>query len=319
MMDTAKIRVLDCTIRDGGLINDHYFSDNFVREVYKGLSGSGIDYIEVGYRSSKSLADPNKFGPWKFCEDEKINQVLGDLKTGLKIAIMVDAHRIKDQVFLPADKSPVDMIRTATYVRDIDAAIGMVNKAKDLGYEATANIMTISLESDESIISALKKLAASPVDVVYIVDSYGAMLSPRVREVMHLASDYLPDRALGIHCHNSLQMAFANTMAGLEEGASFADASLFGMGRGAGNCSLELLLGYLNNDRFILAPVLDLLQKQMLPLLEDNEWGYIIPFVITGLFNQHPRSALALRNSPDKDEYAKFFREILKSVAEKKS
>jgi 4-hydroxy 2-oxovalerate aldolase len=316
-MEEAKVTVLDCTIRDGGLINNHYFSDDFVRAVYEGLSQSGIDYVEIGYRSSKSLADPEKFGPWKFCDDDKIKQVLGDLKSGLKIGIMVDAHRITDQEFLPADQSLVDMIRAATYIRDIDAAIEMINRAKDLGYEATANIMTISLESDESIISAMKKLAASPVDVVYIVDSYGSLYSPRIREVMRIAADYLPGKSLGIHCHNSLQMAFANTIAGLEEGAAYADASLFGMGRGAGNCCLELLLGYLDDSRFKLEPVLDLLQKQMLPLLKSWEWGHIIPFVITGLFDEHPRSALALRNSPHKDEYARFYTEIIKKSAEK--
>ena len=317
-MKTANIKVLDCTVRDGGLINNHYFSDDFVRAVYEGLSQSGIDYVELGYRSSKSLADPEKFGPWKFCDDDKIKQVLGDLKSDLKISIMVDAHRIKDQVFLSVDQSLVDMIRAATYIRDIDAAIEMIKKAKDLGYEATANIMTISLESDESIISALKKLSASPVDAVYMVDSYGSLFSPRVREVMRLAADYLPGKSLGIHCHNSMQLAFANTIVGLEEGATYADASLFGMGRGAGNCCLELLLGYLNNSRFKLEPVLDLLQKQMLPLFKDWEWGYIIPFGLTGLFNEHPRSALALRNSVDRDEYAKFYREILEKSVEKK-
>lgn len=317
-MKNYRMKVLDCTIRDGGLINNHYFSDDFVRAVYKGLSQSRIEYVEVGYRSSKKLASPDEYGPWKFCDDDKISQVLGDLKSDLKISIMVDAHRIEDQPFRPADQSLVDMIRTATYIRDIDAAIRMINRAKDLGYEATANLMAISLETDESIVEALKKLAASPVDVVYIVDSYGSLYSRRVVELMGLARRYLPETSLGIHCHNSLQMAFANTIEGINSGATYADASLLGMGRGAGNCCLELLLGFLNSNRYDLEPVLDLLQKQMLPLLEDWEWGYIIPFVVTGMFNEHPRSALKMRKTENRDEYAAFYREILKKTAEKK-
>src|SRR3989338_1307202 len=116
-MFIEKIKVLDCTIRDGGLINNHYFTDEFVRAVYKALSEAGIDYMEMGYRSSRALSPETNYGPWKYCDDEKISRIIDGIEPNTKISIMVDAHRVKEQQFKPADQSPVDMIRVATYVK----------------------------------------------------------------------------------------------------------------------------------------------------------------------------------------------------------
>ena len=306
-MNKALIKVLDCTIRDGGLINNHQFSDGFVRAVYTALSQSHIDYMEFGYRASKELSPPEEFGAWKYCDDDKIKEVIDGIESDLKLSVMIDAHRIKEQQFLPCDSSPLDMVRVATYVRDIDKAVDMIGITHDLGYETTANVMAISKEEDSDIIEGLKKLAASPVDVVYIVDSFGALYCNQVKHLVGLAREFLPEKAVGIHCHNSMQMAFANTIEGISQGATYADGSLFGMGRGSGNCCLELLLGYLDNPKFKLEPVLNVIQEHLLPMREKYEWGYIIPFMITGLLNEHPRVASALRTSDDKDMYDKFY------------
>jgi len=101
-MYRPQIKVLDCTIRDGGLINNHCFSDEFVREAYRALSRSGIDYIEMGYRSSKELCPTKEFGAWKYCDDEKIREIIDGIESSLKISIMVDAHRVREQTFAPA-------------------------------------------------------------------------------------------------------------------------------------------------------------------------------------------------------------------------
>ena len=134
-MYREQIKVLDCTIRDGGLINNHSFTDEFVREAYKALSKSGIDYMEFGYRSSKELCPVQDYGAWKYCDDEKIREIIDGIESKLKISIMVDAHRVREQSFAPADESPVDMIRVATYVKDIDKAIDLAKRTKDLGYD----------------------------------------------------------------------------------------------------------------------------------------------------------------------------------------
>ena len=96
-MYREQIKVLDCTIRDGGLINNHYFTDDFVREVYKALSKSGVDYMEFGYRSSRELYPPEDYGAWKYCDDDKIREVIDGIESDLKISVMVDSYRVKEQ------------------------------------------------------------------------------------------------------------------------------------------------------------------------------------------------------------------------------
>jgi len=121
-LNKERIKEVDCTIRDGGHINNHYFSDDFVRAVYQAISETGIDYLEIGYRGSRELFPPKEYGDWKYSDDDKINQIVDGIESNTKLSIMVDTHRIKAQEFAPVDKSPVDMERTATYVRDIDKA-----------------------------------------------------------------------------------------------------------------------------------------------------------------------------------------------------
>ncbi|MCK4959125.1 MAG: nucleoid-structuring protein H-NS, partial [Planctomycetes bacterium] len=158
-MYREEIKVLDCTIRDGGLINNHHFTDEFVRAVYKSLTEAGIDYIEMGYRSSRKYAPPEEFGAWKYCDDEKIRHVIDGIESDVKISIMVDAHRVAEQEFVPVDQSPVDMIRVASYAKDVDKAIAMVNRCHDLGYETTVNVMAISAEGEFELVEALDQLA----------------------------------------------------------------------------------------------------------------------------------------------------------------
>ena len=310
-MFREKIKVLDCTIRDGGLINDHYFTDNFVREVYRALSESGIDYMEMGYRSSRELCPPKDFGTWKYCDDEKIREITDGIESNLKLSVMVDAHRVKEQQFVPAEKSPFDMVRVATYVKDMDKAIELVNRCHDLGYETTVNIMAISKEIEPDMVEALDQLAESQVDVVYVVDSFGALYCEQVEYLVKLFRKHLPaTKEIGVHCHNNQQLAFSNTIEGIIHNANFLDASLYGIGRGPGNCPLELLMGFLKNPKFKLSPILRVIEEQMLPMQKDIEWGYLIPYMITGMLNEHPRAGIEMRKTADKDKYAKFYEEI---------
>jgi len=313
-MFRPQIKVLDCTIRDGGLINDHFFSDEFVRAVYEALARSGVDYIEMGYRSSRELCPPEKFGAWKYCDDDKIRQIIEGIESDIKISIMVDAYRVKEQVFAPADESPVDMVRSAIYVKDVDKGIDLINRCHDLGYETTVNIMAVSKEIEPDIVEALDQLAKTPVDVVYVVDSFGSMYCEQIEYLVKLYREHLPGKEIGIHCHNNQQLAFANTIEGIIHNANYVDGSLYGIGRGAGNCCLELLLGFLKNPKFDLTPVLRVIQEQMIPMLRDIEWGYLIPYMVTGILNEHPRHAISMRKTADKDKYAEFYQELRQTV-----
>jgi 4-hydroxy 2-oxovalerate aldolase len=307
-MYREKIKVLDCTIRDGGLINKHGFDHRFVREVYKALSAAGVDYIELGYKNSKELFSPEEYGPWKFCDDEVISNVIDGIESNTKISVMVDVGRVVLEDVKPADESPVDVIRTATYVKDIDKAIHMCNHFADKGYETAINIMAISRDRGPELDEALRQIEGeSKADVVNIVDSFGALYQENIEDLIKRFRSHLKTKEIGFHGHNSQQLAFSNTIEAIIHDANYMDATVFGIGRGSGNCPLELLIGFLKNPKFDIRPILDLISKEFIPLREKVEWGYIIPYAISGMLNEHPKAAIALRDSEHKENYRDFY------------
>ena len=138
------IKVLDCTIRDGGLVNKHDFSLEFVRRLYTLLTAAGVDYMEMGYKNSPELFDPKEYGPWKFCEDDLLWKVKDGIDSKMKMAVMADVGRVNMDAVKPASESPYQMFRVASYVKNIDKGISMVNAFHDMGYETTLNIMAVS-------------------------------------------------------------------------------------------------------------------------------------------------------------------------------
>ena len=316
-MFREKIKVLDCTIRDGGLINNHDFDIRFVREVYKALSAAGVDYMEIGYKNSKRLFSPKEFGKWKFCDDEDIKNVIDGIESKTKISVMVDVDRVDIEDVLPRKDSPVAMIRVASYVKDIDKAIYLVNHFADKGYETTVNIMAISRALDNELSECLQQLEKeSKANVVYIVDSFGALYQETTEFLIKKAKNILKSKEVGMHAHNNQQLAFGNTIEAIIHDANYVDTTVYGLGRAAGNCPLELILGFLKNPKFDIRPVLELISKEFIPLREKIEWGYIIPYAITGILDEHPRAAMALRNSDKKENYREFYDSLVGEVEE---
>jgi 4-hydroxy 2-oxovalerate aldolase len=307
------VKVLDCTVRDGSLINDAYFEDDFVRAVYDTCIAAGVDYMEVGYKSSKKILSPDKFGPWKFSTEEDIRRVIGDNPSELKISVMADTDRTDYHTdILPRSESVIDLIRVACYVHQIPSAIDLVKDAHDKGYETAINLMAVSVVPDRELAEGLELIVGSPVDIIYLVDSFGSLYFQSVRD---LALTYLEvaakeGKAVGIHAHNNQQLAFANTIEAMALGVSFLDATINGMGRGAGNCPMELLIGFLKNPKFHVRPVYECISDVFLPLKKTMAWGPEIPYVITGQFNEHPRPAIKFVESKRQDNYAAFFDEI---------
>ncbi len=311
-MFREKIKVLDCTIRDGGLVNNHDFSLSFVRAVYKALSESGIDYMEIGYKNSKRLFSEKEFGKWKFCDDDDIRRATEGIESNTKISVMVDVDRVDVEDVLPRKDSPVAMVRVASYVKDIDKAIFLVNHFADKGYETTVNIMAISRALDNELTEALEQLEKeSKANVIYIVDSFGSLYQETTEFLIKKAKSIVKTKEIGIHAHNNQQLAFGNTIEAIIHNANFVDGTVYGLGRAAGNCPLELILGFLKNPKFDIRPVLDLISKEFIPLRDKIEWGYIIPYAITGILDEHPRAAMALRNSDKKENYREFYESLV--------
>ena len=316
-MYREKIKVLDCTIRDGGLMNNHNFDFRFVREVYKAISAAGLDYMEIGYRNSKRLFYTKDYGAWKFCDDDEIRRVIEGIDSKTKISIMVDVGRVDMEDINPASQSPVKMIRVATYVKDIDKAIYMVNHIAEKGYETTINIMAISKDQGPELDDALRQIEnESRVNVVYIVDSFGALYQEPVESLVKRFKAILKTREIGFHGHNHQQLAFSNTIEAIIHDANYLDATIYGIGMAAGNCPLELLVGFLKNPKFDLRPILDVISQEFIPLSKKIEWGYVIPYAIAGMMNEHPKAAMALRGSDKKENYREFYESLLNTGLE---
>lgn len=312
-----ELKVLDCTIRDGGLINDHCFEDGLVSAVYQACVEAGIDYMEIGYKASKRLFAQDRFGDWKFCDEEDIRRIVEDNPTPLKLAAMADAEKTDyRQDILPKEKSVLDLIRVAAYVTQIPTAVDMIKDAHDKGYEVTCNLMAISTVQEAELDQALEVLAQTPASTIVVVDSFGSLY---MEQIEILVKKYLKaiegtGKQVGIHAHNNQQLAFANTIEAIIHGANRIDATMGGLGRGAGNCHMELLLGFLRNPKFRVRPVYKLLQDHFLALRDKVEWGPLIPYNIVGQLNQHPRAAMQVRSGPDKDKYVEFYDRCIADV-----
>jgi len=309
-----EIKILDCTIRDGGLINDHDFDDVVIRRVYGTCVEAGVDYVEFGYKASKRIFAPDKFGKWKFCDEDDIRRIVDDNPHPIKISVMADAERTDyHEDILPKEQSIIDCVRVACYIHQIPTALDMIEDATQKGYEVLLQLMAVSVVPGQELMAALDLAARSPASAVYIVDSFGSLYSEQIRDLTRVYLKALEGtgKVVGFHAHNNMQLAFANTIEAIIAGTNRVDATMSGIGRGAGNCPLELLIGFLHNPKFHLRPVLKTSGEIFAPLRKKIEWGYSIPYALTGQLNQHPRAAIKWRAGETPDDYVSFYDQII--------
>jgi 4-hydroxy 2-oxovalerate aldolase len=303
---TNHCKIVDCTVRDGGLVNNWDFSMEFVQDLYESLNAAGVEYMEIGYKNSpKLLKSEGKEGPWRFLDDSFLRDTIK--KKNTKLSALVDVGRVDEADVLPRSESMLDLIRVATYARETAKAIELGTLFHERGYETTINIMALSNVMDNELNESLAMINDSPIDVVYIVDSFGSLDPDDFRYLVEKFRRSLKNKRLGVHTHNNMQLAFANTMAAAQLGVELLDASVYGMGRAAGNTPTELLLAKIMRPEYSLRPVLGMIEKHMLKLREKEEWGYLIPDMITGMLDEHPRSAMGWRASEKRDLFTDFY------------
>jgi len=295
-------------------MNNHLFTDDFLSAVFRAVNSSGVDYIELGYKADESQFSRSEFGSMKFCSEKDIEKVINCEEVKSKISVMVDIGRVDPSTIPQKSESLVDMMRVASYVKDIDKAIDLANQIQTKGYEVTINLMAVSHARERELDEALMQVEKeSNIDALYLVDSFGALYS---EQIAHLAKKYkslMPTKEIGIHAHNNQQLAFSNTIEAVIQNINFLDGTIFGIGRAAGNCPLELLLGFLKNPKYDLRPILEILESHFVKLKEEIEWGYTIPYMITGILDLHPRAGMKLRKSESKDDYLGFFDSLAQS------
>jgi len=320
----SNIKVLDCSLRDGGHINKWNFTKQFAKEYYSAIKNSGIDIVELGYMSTpESMPDSSEF---RYLSESLIREIVGE-KSGLEIAVMADTGKIKINDFIEKKNSFIDIVRIACYKNQIDEALSLINSLSGMGYKTTINLMGISQYSEGELGIAIEKIKKSSTEIVYIADSFGSLYSDEVRSLIKKLKE--SKKEIGFHAHNNLQLAFPNSMVAIEAGASYIDSTVNGMGRGAGNLPTEIILPLLNkfNDRYKVIPILELVEGPIKKLKQNLIWGYNLPHLLSGFKSCHPNYALSLKKQgfPIKeiynilgmmnpDETAGFDRKILEKI-----
>jgi len=297
----TNVKLLDCTIRDGGYVNNWNFDKKLVREVYKALSKSGIDIVEIGFRGTEKYFDRRKYGLWRFSEEKDIREVIEGIK-GPKLALMADFGKIELSDFCNREDSVISLIRLAAHKDKIEDAIKLLENIKGKGYEVSLQAMGYSNYTAEERKDFVKLLKQSNIDYAYVADSYGSIFPNQIKDLLAPLLE-LEDIKIGFHPHNSLQMAFANALEAINCGVDFVDSAIFGMGRGAGNLPTEIILAYMERnmpDKFNVIPVLNCIDRYFIRMQKEMNWGYQLPFMLSGLFKCHPYYA---RELVDRREY----------------
>jgi len=291
----TDIKLLDCTLRDGGYYTAWHFSPDLVERYLDAMAAAGVDWIEIGYR----FRDPEGFnGLFAYSKDRVLRQLN---RHGLKLAVMVDAKEFLSDgrpdsealssLFAPAVESSVGMVRIAATYGNYEASFGLAETLKHKGYETTINMMQISTLDEDQVASMSSAISESGVvDVLYIADSYGSMLPEDVDAVVTnmRAHASIP---VGVHFHNNLGLGVANTVQAVASGAAYIDATVTGMGRGAGNAETEylsLFMGRAGTSKWKSEPLLELAMESFAPMQAQHEWGPSLPYKLSALYGIHP-------------------------------
>lgn len=289
VVSTSKFKILDCTIRDGGYVNNWQFDKKLVKEVYRALSKSGVDIVEIGFRGTEKYFDPTKYGSWRFTSEDDLREITDGID-GAKIALMGDYGKIGPEDFEKQESSVADMVRIAAHKNHIFKAIDLLEKIKEKGYETSLQTMGFTTYTHEERDKLKKAVKSSNMDYFYIADSYGSIIPNQIEPLFEPFLE-LENIKLGFHPHNSLQMAFANTLEAIRMGVDIVDGSIYGMGRGAGNLPIETIIAYMqmqSKDRYNVVPILNVIDKYFVEMQKETPWGYQLPYMLSGMFNCHP-------------------------------
>ena len=286
------MQILDCTLRDGGYYTDWDFNETIVRSYLDGMNKLPIDYLELGYRNNPEKEYLGKFGYSPVYLLKQIREL-----SNKKLAVMLNekSTKVEDLENLTEPiKSLVDMIRIAVDPKNMLRAITLAKAVKEQGFEVGFNIMYMSKwDQYEGFYEQLKGVNGV-ADILNMVDSFGGVMPSEVADIIKKLRQVVTCK-IGFHGHNNLQMGLFNTLTAIECGVDSVDATILGMGRGAGNLNMELLLTYLNKEGLevdfnALSDVITAFQ----PLLDTYKWGTQLPYMISGANSLPQKEVMAL-------------------------
>jgi len=296
---TNKILILDCTLRDGGYINNWNFSNKQINRTISALEKSKIDIIEIGYLNDKVEPKENST---LYPNQKIIDQILQDTTTSKKVA-MINLHDYDIDRLKHKDKTFLDGIRLAFHKKDLHKAIRVSQKIISLGYKLFFQPMVTKNYSESDFLSMLYKVNTLKPYAFYIVDSFGSMTLNEFNNYLILADKHLEANILlGYHAHNNMQLAFSNAISMCQSNIKrpiIIDASIYGIGRGAGNLNTELITEYINNSFssiYQTLPLLEIIDEYLEAMMRQTPWGFTPAQFLSASYNCHPNYATYLIN-----------------------
>lgn len=274
------MKILDCTLRDGGYYTNWDFESPLVDTYLAAVNQLPIDYIEVGYRN---LPQEEYMGEYGYCPVSTLQHIRNQCSK--KIAVMLNEKSTKvedlEQLLSPIDEL-VDMVRVAVDPKNFDRAVGLAKAIKErYDIEVAFNVMYMSTWED-GFFEKLHQLNGV-ADLFCMVDSYGSITPQEAKTITERVKAELRCQ-VGFHGHNNLQLGLINTLTAIESGVDFVDGTIRGMGRGAGNLNIELLLTYLNKHQDLKVDfnVLGDVVAAFEPLQQQYQWGTSLPYMLSG-------------------------------------
>jgi 4-hydroxy 2-oxovalerate aldolase len=283
---------LDCTLRDGGYINNWNFSKEFISDYINLMNESNVDYVEIGFANKTIKYKGDIVGPSRNIDINYLNLFKS---INAKIAVMCDYNDVNMSLLENnVTLERVDLVRIAFHKHDLDNAIKMCNTIKNLGYKVSANAMAITNYNNKDLKHLFDLVNENELDILYIADSYGSLNNVQVREYINKFNMELSNTTIGIHLHNNMNNAFNNFVTSQEvltKELLYIDSTLFGIGRGAGNLQSELVLNYKNIDIETIVKTVVFINKYLFQIYNNRintSWGYNLDYFLSGLFKVHP-------------------------------
>lgn len=291
----ARIRLLDCTLRDGGYCNNWTFGQNNIHKIVNGLLEANLDIIEVGYISQKKEFNIDRT---QYTSFEQVSQFIPENREGRIFVGMINFGEFNIDDIPEYDGSSVEGVRVTFHKKERVEALEFCSRLKDKGYKVFIQGMVSLSYTDEEYLDLIKRVNAFEPYAFYIVDSFGMMKGKDLRRLFYTTEHNLSkDIFIGFHSHNNMQLAYSNclSLAGMETNREIIiDASIYGMGRGAGNLNTELFIQYLNENHsgnYSLKPLLTIIDEILDDFHKENYWGYNLPNYISAKNNAHPNYA----------------------------
>lgn len=292
------MEILDCTIRDGGYINNWRFDTQLVKKYIETcLKSNIISYIELGFLNKEEKYADKYNGIWR----SLTHNIIDSYKSNLKLAVMIDFTSFDESKLLPQNETSIDLIRVAFHKKDMHEAIAFCGRLKKLGYSVSANAMATINYHEDDLNELINLSNYHKLDYLYIADSYGNCFPNDISRMIKFMRERTKIK-IGVHLHNNFQNGFANFLESINCQADIVDSTMYGMGRGVGNLTTESVCCLLNkklNYKYNLIDLFYFIDNFIVKNFfgQVGNWGYNLPYLISGYFDCHPNYIAKLYTS----------------------